>query len=69
VLLLAGAVRPAALTAAVAVGYGLSALGFYRRSALLEGYDCWLASLAVLAVGSLGAWLWRLRAGAIAYRA
>src|SRR5436309_256702 len=54
VLLFVGAVRPAAMVAAVAVACGLSALGFYRRSVLLEGYDWWLASLVVLAVGSLG---------------
>jgi hypothetical protein len=61
VLLLFGAVRPAILSATVAVIFGLSALGFYQRSMLLEGYDWWLSSLVALDVGTLGVLLWPLR--------
>ena len=66
VLLLAGIVRPALLLAVVAVACGLSTMIFYRRAVLLEGYDWWLASLVILAVGSLGCWVGRIQVDKIA---
>jgi hypothetical protein len=69
VLLLVGAVRSAGLSAIVAVALGLSAFLLYPRSVLLAGYSWWLASMATIATGSMGAWLWRRRAFRVAHRA